>query len=308
MKKKLLLIGIMLALAVSLFGGQVSAASAATTYETQVTAGVNFRSEPSTSSKVYRLIPKGEKIHVIEQVNKYWLKIEDKNGKIGDISADVKYTDYKPASTGNTASSGTNKSANTAVAVKGVNFRSQPKVADNIIGFINKGTKVELLEVVNSYWLKISYNGKVGYASTGYFEYTVPDKPVTKTSASEIIATAKSYLGRIEYKYGAEPWNTNYQFTDCSAFVKLVFEKIHGYTLPRTSKQQATVGTFVAKANLEPGDLVFFDTTGNGEINHVGIYIGDGEFIHASTSNKVGINNLNTGYWNNHYVTARRML
>jgi cell wall-associated NlpC family hydrolase len=298
--KKIAMIVIALTMAAVLFAGQASAAS---TYETKVTAGVNFRSEPSTSSKVYRLIPKGENVHVIEQVNKYWLKIEDKNGKIGYISADAKYTDYQPEKREVSA-----PAAKTAVAVNGVNFRSQPKVADNKIGFIGKGSKVELLEVVNANWLKIRYNGKVGYASANYFEYSAPAKPAPNAAADKIIATAMSYLGRIDYKFGANPWENNFTFTDCSGFVKLVFERIHGYALPRSSKQQATAGTYVAKSNLKPGDLVFFDTTGDGVINHVGIYIGNGEFIHAAPSNKVGINNLDTGYWKNHYVTARRIL
>ena len=288
--KKFTVLTMALSVSASFFAGQAAAA----TYETEVTYGVNFRKDPSSSSSVYRMLKKGEEIHVIQQVNDYWLKIETKDGKVGYISANDKYTNYD----GNVY----------AVATGGVNFRSAPKVSDNKIGFISKGDKVKVLEQVNSYWLKVEYQGRVGYTSTNYFNYEPPAKPAPTAKASEIIATAKSYIGKFEYDWGAEPWNTNYKKSDCSAFVQLVFNKKHGYDLPRTSKQQSKEGSYVSKSNLKPGDLVFFDTTDNGEINHVGIYIGDGDFIHSSPINKVGISNLNKGYWKDKYETARRVL
>jgi len=287
--KKVVLLGIALSVSASVFAGQALAAS----YETEVKYGVNFRLQPSTDSSVLRLIRKGEDIHVIEQINDYWLKIEDRSGKVGYISAKEKYTDYNPY---------------VATAKRGVNFRSQPKVTDNKIGFISKGDTVEVIEEVNSYWLKVNYNGNIGYTSTSYFDYDAPAKPKPDATASEIIATAKSYLGDFDYKFGAEPWTTDNKYSDCSAFVQLVFNKDHGYDLPRTSIKQSKEGTYVAKSNLKPGDLVFFDTNGDGTINHDGIYIGNGEFIHSAPSNDVGINNLNSGYWEDHYVTARSVL
>jgi cell wall-associated NlpC family hydrolase len=305
MKKKLALLGAAITVSATIFAGQ---ASAAASYETEVLYGVNFRAEPSVNSKIYRMLKKGEDIHVISQVNAYWLKVEDKNGRVGYISASAKYTDYK-------SSSPAQPQTKYATAKSGVNFRSAPKVADNKIGFISKGTSVEVLEQVNRYWLKIRYNGKIGYASTNYFNYTAPSggsSPVQESpaspTASAIIATAKSYIGKLNYKWGAEPWNTNYVYTDCSAFVQLVYNKHHGLKLPRSSKDQAKVGTYVSKSNLKPGDLVFFDTNNDGVINHVGIYIGNGQFIHSSPANKVGIATVSTGYWSDRYETARRVL
>lgn len=124
----------------------------------------------------------------------------------------------------------------------------------------------------------------------------------------EIVSTAKKYLGKFEYDYGAEPWNTNYKKADCSSFVQFVFNKKHGYNLPRRSKDQAKAGKFVKKSKLRAGDLVFFDTNDDGEINHVGIYIGNDKFIHSSPVNNVGINKLDEGYWKKKYETARRVL
>jgi len=229
--KHLTSLGLILTLAAGLFAGQ---ASAATTYETEVISGVNLRSAPSTSASVYRMLSRGEDIHVIQKVNDYWLKVQTKDGRIGYISSSSNYTNY------------INKSGSSS------------------------GTK--------------------------------------NATGSAIVKTAKSYLGKFTYKWGAEPWNTNYKYSDCSAFVQLVYNRNHGFKLPRTSKDQAKQGKYVSKSNLAPGDLVFFDTDSNGSINHVGIYIGGGDFIHSSPANKVGINTLNSGYWKSKYKTARRVL
>ncbi len=292
MKKinRILALGVALSMSASFLAMPASAAS----YETEVIYGVNLREGAGTDSSVYRMLKKGENIHVIQQVNDYWLKIQTEDGKIGYISSSEKYTDYDGSMY--------------ASATSGVNFRSEPKVADNKIGYISKGDSVKVLDKVNSYWLKVEYGGKTGYASTDYFDYDAPPKPEPDAKAGEIIATAKSYLGDFKYKWGAEPWNTNNKYSYCSAFVQLVFNRNHGYDLPRTSKNQSKEGSYVSKSNLQAGDLVFFDTDGNGGINHVGIYIGDGDFIHSSPINEVGISNLNSGYWEDHYETARRVL
>ncbi|WP_274363511.1 SH3 domain-containing C40 family peptidase [Paenibacillus thermotolerans] len=201
--------------------------------------------------------------------------------------------------------------------ISGVNFRSKPSVNSTVYRFLSKGTDVKVLSKVNKYWLKVSVNGKTGYISAlSKFTRKVGTTTATGTStstsatskASKIVATAKSYIGDFKYKFGAEPWNTGYRYSDCSAFVQLVFNKKHGYSLPRTSRAQAKAGKYVSKSNLKPGDLVFFDTTNNGIVNHVGIYIGSGKFIHSSPINKVGTSDLSTGYWKNHYKTGRRVV
>ncbi|WP_139990670.1 C40 family peptidase [Paenibacillus paridis] len=96
---------------------------------------------------------------------------------------------------------------------------------------------------------------------------------------------------------------------DCSGFTGFVFEKL-GIELPRTSSSQAKAGTKVAKADLIPGDLVFFDTVGgnNSTVSHVGIYIGDGKFAHSSSSRGVVTDKLNSSYYEDRYVTARRVM
>jgi len=122
----------------------------------------------------------------------------------------------------------------------------------------------------------------------------------SSSKAQSVISTAKKYLGT-PYKFGA-PVGTTRVF-DCSSFTKTVFQQ-NGIYLPRTSKQQSRVGSYVPKSQLKPGDLVFFYSP----IHHVGIYIGNGKFIHTYGKPGVTISDLNKGWWKDHYTTARRVL
>ncbi|WP_342476547.1 C40 family peptidase [Paenibacillus sp. FSL H7-0350] len=93
---------------------------------------------------------------------------------------------------------------------------------------------------------------------------------------------------------------------DCSGFTMYVFDKI-GINLPHQSGSQYQMGTDVSLDEMRPGDLVFFNTSGKG-ISHVGIYVGDGEFAHASSSRGVTISSLSDSYYVNRYVGAKRIM
>lgn len=121
--------------------------------------------------------------------------------------------------------------------------------------------------------------------------------------ADELISIGKQYLG-VKYQFGARPGSTH--AFDCSSYTQYIFKQI-GISLPRTSAAQATVGSKVAKANLQPGDLVFFKRPGVSGIGHVAVYIGNGQMLGAS-GDRVQISNMNSNYWKKNYVTARRVL
>lgn len=93
---------------------------------------------------------------------------------------------------------------------------------------------------------------------------------------------------------------------DCSGFIQYIFKDL-GVKLPRTTKEQAKEGIKVEKEDLRPGDLVFFNTDGNG-ISHAGIYMGDGLFGHSSVNKGAEISELAETYYAKRYVTARRIL
>lgn len=128
-----------------------------------------------------------------------------------------------------------------------------------------------------------------------------PEVPAGELAAA-IIATAKKQIG-VPYKWaGASP-----KGFDCSGLVMYAFGA-HGITLPHNSRSMYALGTAVAKADLQPGDLVFFFGSNKNVINHVGIYIGNGEFIHSSSSKGVTITSLDSSYYVNHYYGAKRIL
>ena len=209
--------------------------SAATVYETKVKYGVNLRASASTSGRIIRLIPKGEYIHVIAKVNNYWLKVKDKRGNVGYISANSRYTTYSDSS--------------------------------------SAGTKTSSVS----------------------------------SKADRVVDIARSYMGRVKYQYGKRI--PSQLIFDCSSFTQFVYAKV-GVNLKWGTKYQKSAGKAVSKSNLRKGDLVFFDTIGSNDkvINHVGIYIGDGKFIHNSPSKNVAIDSLNSGWWSGRYVSARRVL
>ncbi|WP_255459318.1 C40 family peptidase [Buttiauxella sp. A111] len=104
----------------------------------------------------------------------------------------------------------------------------------------------------------------------------------------------------VKYKWGG----TSMAGIDCSAFTREAFKKLH-ISLPRTTTEQIKHGTEVQKSNLKIGDLVFFKTTP--QQRHVGIYVGNGKFMHASSSKGVTISSLDNPYWVEHYELSKRI-
>jgi len=128
--------------------------------------------------------------------------------------------------------------------------------------------------------------------------------PVTIQSSNEIsralISQHKSWQGT-PYQLGGESRNG----IDCSAFTKQTYRQLFGFHLPRTTIGQAYYGESVHKSTLRSGDLVLFHTDGSKQ-RHVGIYVDDGVFLHASTSRGVTLSRLDNPYWSKHYWKAIR--
>ena len=128
--------------------------------------------------------------------------------------------------------------------------------------------------------------------------------PVTRRALKTdmVIRTAKGYLG-VPYVWGG----TSPSGFDCSGFTHYVMLK-NEIAIPRTAADQYKKGTSVSKSSLKPGDFVFFETYKAGA-SHVGIYLGNDQFIHASTSaGKIIISNLSNSYYSSHYIGAKRMI
>ncbi len=206
-----------------------------------------------------------------------------------------------------------------------VNIRKEASKDSSIVEQIKLNTAVTVLSE-ESGWSKVSVNNKEGYVASNLLsssktqetatsrggvtrEKTTEDKTETTTTTTAssgkgatVVETAKNYIG-YRYVYGAAGPNS----FDCSGFTSYVF-KLHGVSLSRTAKAQYSNGVAVARSDLQPGDLVMFGPSVSG-INHVGIYIGGGQIVHAANPSRgVTIDTINSGYYNTNYVGARRVI
>ncbi len=121
--------------------------------------------------------------------------------------------------------------------------------------------------------------------------------------ASELVFTAMGFLG-VPYRRGG---NTAESGFDCSGFVKAMYEQTVGLILPRRAEQQAASTQKIDKADLQPGDLVFFNTMRRA-FSHVGIYVGEGKFIHSPKPGaEVRVDDMAGSYWNRRFDGARRV-
>ncbi|EXU75129.1 bifunctional murein DD-endopeptidase/murein LD-carboxypeptidase [Erwinia mallotivora] len=140
-------------------------------------------------------------------------------------------------------------------------------------------------------------NGFLLQASQDEFEQLVQNVDIK----SRLMEQYSDWKG-VRYRLGG----TSKRGIDCSAFVQTTFREQFGLDLPRSTYEQEDSGKSIQRAKLRPGDLVLLRAGSTGR--HVGIYLGNDNFVHASTSNGVMISNLNEAYWKNRYRDARRVL
>lgn len=249
---------------------------------------------------------------------------DEKAQEISNINDESKQITPKEEQTKNEEITNINKSG--YVDAEGLIVRKEPTTSSDEIDSLSRNDKVEIIGKVDG-WYQINLNGKKGYVSSKYISDTktiettsrggnsikaenitpMEEQETTDTEATEktaVVEYAKQYLG---YRYvpgGGTP-STGF---DCSGFTSYVY-KHFGISLSRTSKDQAKNGTAVEKNNLQLGDILIFNNTANTAIGHVGIYVGDNNFIHASNpSEGVKITSLSSSYYKSRYVGARRVI
>lgn len=267
---------------------------------------------------------------------------EDKNtGSTTDNNSDTSNRDDKAEEPTDTKTNTDNKDDTTSadtnytkttkyINASSVYVRKEPSTSAGIVTTLIRNTDVTVVGESGD-WYKVTYKDYSGYiykellsdkkteetnrssanresATTvsSVTTQTTTESTVDETSkGQEIVEYAKQYLG-CPYVYGG----SGDKSFDCSGFTMYVYKKF-GYTLSHSAIAQSKVGTYVAKEDLQAGDLVFFlDYETMDGIGHCGIYIGNGEFIHASSGSGycVKISNLLTGSYNKRYATARRLI
>lgn len=248
-----------------------------------VTKNVNFRAEPVTGSDVYRVLSAGESFAAVELTNSAWLKITDASGVTGYVSTG--YVTYTLAD----GSTNANASATPSVpasAPQPVVSAPQPQPGD--------ASSVPSAPSVSDPSLLLPPS-----------DLPNTDGAVASGSADQVIANALSLQGITHYGFGK---NEAPVLFDCSSFTRYVFGLV-GVNIPVGTAYQKDVGIAVDKDQWQKGDLLFFWSSVPGLIGHVGIYDGEGHLVHNSSSkNGVVVSDLSLQYWQDHYVSARRVL
>ncbi|GHU94526.1 hypothetical protein FACS1894208_05750 [Clostridia bacterium] len=312
----------------ALFTAVLISLAAITAFASEVKIGeltanqVRFRSEPNTKCTQLGMFTEGTQVLVTDKVTangEAWYEIVS-NYKVGYVYAQyIAIKDDKDFAIGDGITSG-----------NGVNVRSEPNTGSKAITQLTRNTRVTLTGVSQG-WYKVTLkSGAAGYIHADYIDVVPaaaailgegdgeePEEDVAAAVAfaglyaeglrGEIVAYAKTFLGT-PYRYGA--MNPAKGF-DCSGFTSYVFNR-YGYSLNRSAAGQLSNGAAVSKADLLPGDLVLFrdPSITKNAASHAGMYIGGGQFIHASSSRSGGvkISGLSESYYAKYYIGGRRVL
>lgn len=253
---------------------------------------LNIRETPDESGKLVGKLPKDAACEVLENEDG-WTHIT--SGKVeGYVKSEYLVTGY------NAKKKGEELASTVAVAsASGLNIREMPNTDAEVVTQVAAGEELQVAELYNDEWIKVYLDDEEVYVSRDYVELKSDlQTAITMTELLygegvsdvrvDLCQYAKQFLGN-PYVWGGTSLTSG---ADCSGFVLSVFKK-YGVSLPHSSRAQAGMGTQISASDLKAGDLVFYAK--GGTINHVAIYIGGGQVIHAS-SPKTGIKISNYNY------------
>lgn len=275
----------------------LSVSASAVTIGGATVSGNNVRlrtsADTGSSANIIKQMDKGTFLLVEEKLPGWYKVVCD--GAEGYVSADYAVFSEKLNGTYNFSASTTGTD---------VNMRSGATTGSAAVKSLPaKGTKLTVTGV-SGQWLKVTdVFGAAGYIRSDYVSYS-GGVGTPRTTGDQLVETAKTYLG-YSYRWGGMSPSTGF---DCSGFVNYVYDQ-YGYDLDRTAQQiYSNNGTAVTKDSLQPGDVLCFGW-GPKSITHVGIYIGDGQMVHASTSSTgVITSDIDSDYYTRMFVGAKRIL
>ena len=294
---RLLAVVLTVCLFVSMFTVGASAIEMKTGIGLVESNGLRLRAKPSTDAEIMATAAKGDQVVIIRKVDDWYLV--DYNLLIGYVHSDyisVKEKENIELGYG-------------IVEDSAVNMRAKPDPASKKLATLNRGDTAFIIGF-NCGWYKVEFEGQTGYIRSDLMALTEAPKtnsqavvgkaPVVVTVGDQAVNLAYDYLG-VPYVWGG----TSPKGFDCSGFTQYVYKQL-GIELNRTAAQQLKNGYKVT--NLQTGDLVFFENTYNtsAAASHVGIYIGNNQFIHAANGG-VKITSLDHEYYAARYIGARRV-
>ncbi len=292
----------------------LAASAAATELKTgigyvEALGGLRLRAKPSTSAEIITTANYGDCVVVIRKTDDWYLV--NYNLHIGYMHAD--YLTVKERENVDLG----NASVEPAV----VNLRKGPSTGSSLLTQLKAGEQVEIFGF-NCGWYKVRYEGQVGYVRSDLLtllekpegnqgraatidtdsSVSTPSTPGSSSDLGRQIATyAQQYVG-YPYVYGGKSPSG----FDCSGFMQFVFAQF-GYQINRTATAQLANGYYVEYDDMQPGDIIYFGF--GSTASHVGMYIGNGQFVHAQNSSTgVVITSLSEPWYANRYLCAHRIV
>ncbi len=253
---------------------------------------LNIRKEPGETEELVGTMPKNSGCEILETTAEGWAKI-----KSGNVEG---YVSMEYLLTGDEAYARAEEAKNTVATVNTTTLkvRFEPSTESKVLTLVPIGEELLVDEQLDG-WVKVSIDSDEGYVSTDYVDISVElpkastmselraGNGVSSTRAS-LVAYAKQFIGN-PYVWGGTSLTNG---ADCSGFVLSIYKK-YGISLPHHSGTQANYGRRIKASEAKPGDLFFYGS--NGKINHVAIYIGGGQVVHASSA-RTGIKISNAYY------------
>lgn len=299
---------------------------------------LNFREAPGTDKKIYDVLTKGTKIEFLDESGD-WVKVKV-NNTTGYVHSDY-INNEKPVVESNKETTTSSKKEETNTSTVKPNKDAEDKVTENKTENKTNENKTENKTEVSKDESsnkeetnkpsvekeEVKEDSKKEEASTSESKPSTSkpvekpsnpstskpsentdkeesEKPSSSKNVQAVINLAYDQVGK-PYNWGSEGPNS----FDCSGLMRYIYQNGAGVNLPRTSKAQSQYGTTVSRSNLKPGDLIFSSTDGSGTVSHVGIYIGGGQMIHApKPGDVVKISSINSSYWNDAYLWAKRVM
>lgn len=245
---------------------------------------INVNNSAGRSGKVVGRLYKGYKVNIVGSTDKSWLKV--KSGRVSGY-VNKKYLAIGQAAANVADKYGTEYVKVTASAKK-ISLKKAKSSDAKTLTSIKTGKSYRLVKLYNDGWAKVKSGNKTGYTDqledmTAYYSFSnaltlngVRARRYGSSKGYQASVYAQKFVGN-RYVWGGTSLTRG---TDCSGFTMSVYRKF-GYRIPRTSREQSTYGKKVSFSQLAPGDLIFY-THGTGRVNHVAMYIGNGNIVHAS--------------------------
>ena len=270
-------------------------------------SSLRLRAGAGTNTAILTNLPHQAQVEVLDRAENGWYHVSYK-GMVGYVSPDyLIVTEVStepdvpevPASSSDTPADETDDGLFIKVLRGPMNVRTGPGTDYERVGRLSTGRTVRVIDSLDG-WYQI----EAGYVSGDYVREMDAAEALKPDKGQEIVDYALQFLG-YRYVYGGSSPETGF---DCSGFTSYVYKQFD-YGLYRSASDQLQNGVSVSRDELLPGDLVLFRKNTSNPASHVGLYIGDGQFIHAATATVgVIISSLSENYWSTGFVGGRRIV